>query len=49
MSEFTGFPRSGLEFLEILGTKDKAWFEGHRTTYETDVVGPAKAFRRRHG
>ena len=44
MSEFTGFPRSGLDFLETLGTKDKAWFERRRETYDTDVVGPAKAF-----
>jgi len=44
MSEFTGFSQSGLDFLTTLGTKDKAWFTEHRSTYDADVVPPAKAF-----
>lgn len=44
MNEFSGFPKSGLEFLSTLGTKDKAWFDENRATYDTDVVPHAKAF-----
>jgi len=44
MSEFTGFPRTGLEFLATLGTKNKAWFSENRATYDTDLVPHAKAF-----
>jgi len=44
MSTFTGFSKDGLEFLTTLGTKDKAWFDANRTTYDTEVVPPAKAF-----
>ncbi|MDH3302624.1 MAG: DUF2461 domain-containing protein [Acidimicrobiia bacterium] len=41
---FSGFPREGLEFLTVLGTKDKAWFDRNRSTYDRAVVGPTKAF-----
>ncbi len=41
---FSGFPREGLEFLTTLGTKDKAWFDENRKTYEQSVVAPTKAF-----
>ena len=41
---FSGFPREGLEFLTVLGTKDKAWFDEHRKTYDRSVVAPTKAF-----
>lgn len=44
MSEFSGFPKSGLDFLATLGTKNKAWFDENRVTYDTDVVPHAKAF-----
>ncbi len=44
MSAFTGFPQEGLEFLTELGGKNKAWFDGNRARYESDVVAPAKAF-----
>ena len=44
MERFTGFPKTGLDFLVTLSKKDKTWFDAHRGTYETDVVGPAKAF-----
>ena len=44
MSEFTGFSPEGLKFLATLGTKDKVWFDEHRTTYDTEVVPAAKAF-----
>ncbi len=44
MSDFTGFPKTGLDFLTTLGTKNKAWFDENRATYDTDVVPHAKAF-----
>ena len=44
MSEFAGFSKQGLQFLGTLGTKDKAWFDANRATYETEVVPAAKAF-----
>lgn len=44
MSEFTGFPQAGLDFLTTLGTKNKAWFDENRATYDADVVPHAKAF-----
>lgn len=44
MSDFTGFPQTGLDFLTTLGTKDKAWFDKNKKQYQTEVVAPAKAF-----
>ncbi len=44
MSEFSGFPTAGLEFLVELGQNDKAWFDKNRKTYDAEVVVPAKAF-----
>lgn len=44
MSDFTGFPKTGLDFLTTLGTKDKSWFDANRSTYDDDVVPHAKAF-----
>jgi len=44
VSDFTGFPQTGLDFLTTLGTKKKAWFDENRATYDTDVVPHAKAF-----
>ena len=44
MTDFTGFPKTGLDFLTTLGTKDKAWFDDNRATYNSDVVPHAKAF-----
>ena len=44
MSDFGGFPATGLSFLTTLGTKDKAWFDANRGTYDVEVVPPAKAF-----
>ena len=42
---FSGFPVEGLAFLTDLGSgRDKAWFDERRKRYDTDVVGPAKAF-----
>ncbi len=41
---FTGFPKTGLDFLSGLGGKDKAWFDENRAQYDTDVVPHAKAF-----
>ena len=42
--DFTGFPQTGLDFLTTLGTKDKTWFDAHRSIYDADVVPHAKAF-----
>ena len=44
MSDFTGFSAGGLEFLSTLGSKDKAWFDANRSTYDSEVVPAAKAF-----
>ena len=44
MSDFTGFPQTGLDFLTTLGTKEKAWFDENRSVYDADVVPHAKAF-----
>lgn len=44
MTTFDGFPRAGLDFLTVLGTKKKAWFDANRSTYDTEVVPHAKAF-----
>lgn len=41
---FDGFPAEGLAFLDGLTTKDKAWFDAHRTEYAAAVVEPAKSF-----
>ncbi|MGB5759448.1 MAG: DUF2461 domain-containing protein [Acidimicrobiales bacterium] len=42
--DFQGFPQEGLDFLRRLGTRDKAWFDEHRETYDRAVVAPTKAF-----
>ena len=44
IAPFTGFPRTGLDYLTILGDKDKNWFAKTRATYDTDVVPHAKSF-----
>ncbi len=44
MTEFTGFPQDGLDFLTTLGAKDKSWFDKNRKVYDTEVVPHAKAF-----
>jgi uncharacterized protein (TIGR02453 family) len=41
---FDGFSKEGLRFLTTLGSKDKAWFDANRKTYETEIVAPTKAF-----
>ena len=41
---FDGFPVGGLEFLAELGSQDKAWFDAHRATYQSEVAQPAKDF-----
>jgi uncharacterized protein (TIGR02453 family) len=42
---FTGFPAEGLAFLDGLREDNtKAFFEAHRTTYETALLAPARAF-----
>ena len=42
--DFNGFPPEGLDFLRELGSRDKTWFDEHRTTYDRSVVAPTKAF-----
>ena len=44
MGDFAGFSKAGLDFLTTLGTKDKAWFDEHRRTYDAEVVPAAKAY-----
>ena len=41
---FEGYPPDGLAFLNNLGSKDKAWFDANRKTYQTSIVAPTKAF-----
>jgi uncharacterized protein (TIGR02453 family) len=42
---FAGFPREGLEFLEDLATDNsREYFDAHRTTYESELLAPAKDF-----
>jgi uncharacterized protein (TIGR02453 family) len=42
---FAGFTREGLEFLSGLSADNsRAYFEAHRTTYESALLQPAKAF-----
>jgi uncharacterized protein (TIGR02453 family) len=42
---FTGFPRHGLGFLAGLRENNtKAFFEEHRSTYESALLEPARAF-----
>ena len=42
---FAGFPREGLEFLAGLAADNsRAYFDAHRTTYESALLRPAKAF-----
>lgn len=44
-NKFRGFPRELLSFYRNLKkNNNKAWFEKHRTEYETYVLEPAKAF-----
>jgi uncharacterized protein (TIGR02453 family) len=42
---FAGFPREGLEFLEGLATDNsREYFDARRTTYESELLAPAKDF-----
>jgi uncharacterized protein (TIGR02453 family) len=42
---FAGFPLEGLEFLEGLATDNsREYFDAHRTTYESELLAPAKDF-----
>jgi len=44
VDRFDGFPPDGLQFLQHLGGRDKAWFDTNRATYTAAVAEPAKAF-----
>lgn len=45
MSEFAGFPTAGSGFLRDLKTNNtKAWFDAHRSTYETEVLDVGRGF-----
>jgi uncharacterized protein (TIGR02453 family) len=44
MPSFTGFPAKGLAFLRELPSRDTAWFQANRATYQAELVLPAKAF-----
>jgi len=42
---FAGFPREGLEFLaDLASDNSKEFFDAHRATYESALLGPAKDF-----
>lgn len=44
MSEFTGFPRAAITFLEELeANNDRDWFKANRARYDEHLVGPALA------
>lgn len=40
---FSGFPKSGIKFLEKLPNHDKAWFEERRKQYEQTLLSPTKS------
>ncbi|MFT4564980.1 MAG: hypothetical protein ACI9BW_004750 [Gammaproteobacteria bacterium] len=44
MSDFSGFPAAGLNFLQQLPKRDKAWFQENRKIYDECIVVPSKAF-----
>lgn len=45
MTDFTGFPQQGLQFLHDLEqNNDKQWFAENKQTYEGKLLAPAKAF-----
>jgi uncharacterized protein (TIGR02453 family) len=42
---FSGFRPEALRFLEELGrNNDRAWFQAHRSTYEQELLEPARDF-----
>lgn len=45
MSPFDGFGPDTVIFLsELSANNNKAWFDSHRSEYETSYIAPAKAF-----
>lgn len=44
VSSFSGFSEDAHRFLVDLGSSDKAWFDEHRSAYQSEIVAPAKAF-----
>lgn len=43
--QFSGFPQAGLDFLRGLAADNsKTYFDAHRSTYDKDLMEPAKAF-----
>ena len=45
MTAFQGFPRGALAFYDGISARNtRDWFEKHRDQFESDVVGPARAF-----
>ena len=41
MTDFSGFPRAGIDFLsDLAADNDKAWFEANRKTYERALKQP---------
>ncbi|MEM8922509.1 MAG: DUF2461 domain-containing protein [Actinomycetota bacterium] len=41
---FDGFPPETMAVLDRLGRADKAWFDANKTSYQSTVVEPTKAF-----
>jgi uncharacterized protein (TIGR02453 family) len=45
MTDFTGFPKETLTFLDGISTHNaKSWFDQHRADYDSYWVAPARAF-----
>lgn len=44
MAAFEGFSMAARDLLRELPTRDKAWFDAHRTVHDSEVAEPAKAF-----
>jgi uncharacterized protein (TIGR02453 family) len=43
--DFSGFSKGTVRFFtELRRNNNRDWFEAHREVYETEVMGPAKAF-----
>lgn len=45
MSNFTGFPKAGLQFFTALAANNnRDWFEAHKADFQKNVQQPAQAF-----
>lgn len=45
MTQFSGFPQDGFDFLrELANNNERDWFEANKARYEESLLEPAKAF-----